>query len=218
MGRECFMDVDYDENDCLILPPLSDIIKSYTEDKARQPIFDANNITSIEENIQPQVQLDHQPLSPSQGPGSPPPANLTTFSSRGPSTHLAAYPHMFPPVLFLEGVPVGVSDKVPDGVSDGAIALDSAVIHDIDTLEGGSIATSTCPWQNVGTYKDGPAKIRKFPIDGQSYEFDFSSTIIGAWEHPVPVVANRGRIATHHHPAQKLHITFLVECYLLQDT
>ncbi len=58
------MDVDYDEHDHLILSPLSDIIKSYTEDKARQPIFDANNITSIEENIQLQVQLDHQPLSP----------------------------------------------------------------------------------------------------------------------------------------------------------
>ena len=36
MGRECFMDIDYDENDRPILPSLSDIIKQYTEAKAVQ--------------------------------------------------------------------------------------------------------------------------------------------------------------------------------------
>jgi hypothetical protein len=214
------MDVDYDEHDCPILPPFTDIIKSYAEDKARQLIFefDANDNTYIDENIQSKFQLDHQPLFPLQGLGSPPTANPTTFQSKGLPTHPAADPHMFPLVLAPEGVPAGVSDGVPDGVSEGAMANNSAVIQNNDTSEGGSIATSTHPWQNFSTYKDGPAKIRNFPIDGQSYEFAFNTTIISAWEHPVPVVANRGPVATNHHPAQKLCKNFLAKCYLLQDT
>ena len=40
LGRECFLDVDYDENGRPILPSLSDIIKSYSKAKADQPIFE----------------------------------------------------------------------------------------------------------------------------------------------------------------------------------
>jgi hypothetical protein len=40
LGRECFFDVDYDVNDQLILPSLSDIIKSYSKAKADQPNFE----------------------------------------------------------------------------------------------------------------------------------------------------------------------------------
>jgi hypothetical protein len=36
MGHECFMDIDYDENDHPILPSLSDIMKQYTDTKAIQ--------------------------------------------------------------------------------------------------------------------------------------------------------------------------------------
>jgi hypothetical protein len=36
LGRECFMDIDYDENDRPILPPLLDIIKSYSEARRLQ--------------------------------------------------------------------------------------------------------------------------------------------------------------------------------------
>jgi hypothetical protein len=71
--------------------------------------------------------------------------------------------------------------------------------------------------KNVATYKDGPSKICKFPIDGQSYEFAFNTTIFSDWKHHVLVVANRGHIATNHHPAQKLCMSFLAEYYLLQD-
>ena len=46
MGRECFMDIDYDENDRPILPSLSDIIKSYSDAKAMHPT--PNPTTPIE--------------------------------------------------------------------------------------------------------------------------------------------------------------------------
>ncbi len=39
LGRECFLDVNYDVNDQPILPLLSDIIKLYSKAKADQPNF-----------------------------------------------------------------------------------------------------------------------------------------------------------------------------------
>ena len=40
LGRECFDDIDYDENDNPILPPMVDIIKTYQEEKVNQPLFE----------------------------------------------------------------------------------------------------------------------------------------------------------------------------------
>ena len=39
LGCECFLDVDYDENDQTILPLLLDIIKLYSKARADQPTF-----------------------------------------------------------------------------------------------------------------------------------------------------------------------------------
>ncbi len=55
MGCEFVMDIDYDENDRPILPPLSDIIKQYTEANAIQQrnepatsvAFDLINVTDF---------------------------------------------------------------------------------------------------------------------------------------------------------------------------
>jgi hypothetical protein len=70
------------------------------------------------------------------------------------------------------------------------------------------------PCRNIGTYKDGPANIRKFPIEGELYDFAFN--IISDWEHPVPVVANRSQVSKKFHSQQKMNKGFLAECYLLQ--
>ena len=40
LGRECFLDMDYDANGLPILPSLLDIINSYSKAKAGQPIFE----------------------------------------------------------------------------------------------------------------------------------------------------------------------------------
>jgi hypothetical protein len=45
LGQECFADMDYDENDCPILPPLSDIIKSILQSKSK-----TSNICTHHEN------------------------------------------------------------------------------------------------------------------------------------------------------------------------
>jgi hypothetical protein len=75
MGHECFMDIDYDENDHLILFSLSDIIKQYTGAKEIQQQnkqttsveFDPTNVadflpailTAIPQAIPPQPTKRH---------------------------------------------------------------------------------------------------------------------------------------------------------------
>jgi hypothetical protein len=52
------------------------------------------------------------------------------------------------------------------------------------------------PRCNVGTYKQGPAKIRRLPIVGEEYDFSFS--VISEWDQPVPITANRGNFQTKY--------------------
>ncbi len=51
-----------------------------------------------------------------------------------------------------------------------------------NTVSGGDTATNNTasgrPQRNVGTYKDGPSIIWRLPIDGESYDLTFSSTIV----------------------------------------
>ena len=97
-----------------------------------------------------------------------------------------------------EGVPEGVLEGVPEGVP---------LRHDSGRPKR----------KNVGTDKDGPAVIRKFPIDGESYEFAFNIEVINDWENPIPLIKNRGGFSKSHHPNQKLNKSFIAECYLLQE-
>ena len=74
------------------------------------------------------------------------------------------------------------------------------------------------PRRNVGTYKDGPAKIRRLPIDGKEYEFAFNVNVISHWEQPVPAVLNSRHVPKSFHAQHKLQKGYLAECYLLQDS
>jgi hypothetical protein len=69
----------------------------------------------------------------------------------------------------------------------------------------------------VGTYKDRPAKLRRLPIDGESYDFTFHANIISNWVHPVAAIANRDCV-TEYYPQKNLLHNFLAKCYLLQDS
>ncbi len=48
LGRECFLDGDYDFNDQPILPSLSDIIKLYSKAKADQPNFEPGHLIDFD--------------------------------------------------------------------------------------------------------------------------------------------------------------------------
>ncbi len=55
---------------------------------------------------------------------------------------------------------------------------------DLDEILEGDLQqqVSNQPRWNVGTYKDGPAKIR-LPIDGKEYELAFNVDVINDWEN-----------------------------------
>ncbi len=76
------------------------------------------------------------------------------------------------------------------------------------------------PPQNVGTYKDGPAKIHRLPrlpIDGESYELAYNLNLSFDAIHPVPAISNRANCTSEYHPEQKIQQQYLAECYFLQD-
>ena len=48
LGQEYFADINYNENNCLIFPPLSDIIKAYSNAKAKQATYTPITRTDFE--------------------------------------------------------------------------------------------------------------------------------------------------------------------------
>ena len=71
------------------------------------------------------------------------------------------------------------------------------------------------PHQNVGTYKDGPAKILCLPIDGEDYDFSFHN--MSTLDSPVMLVSQHGLTTSQPLP-QKLSRAILSECSVLQTT
>ncbi len=198
LGRECFMDVDYDENNHPILPPLSDIIKSYSEARRLQQeneptmAIRGDHIEDIDfpwanPTKNPAIMSSMDKLNPANGNNFPAPTNFYPPNQSQVSEG----------VNDIEQVSEGVNDIKPAAVSEGE-----------ETAQNGE--TSTRPRQNVGTYKDGPVIIRWLPIKGESYDLAFNSNIVNDRENPVPAVANHGR-ATEYHPNQKITQSFLAE-------
>jgi hypothetical protein len=180
--RECFAEMDYDDDGEPILPLLSDIIKAYRDERTQRS--------------------DHQLALP------PPPddyENHVTFPNSSDETPFPDYPL----------VPLPIPS--PGGDSQA---------HKEDTESGGEVAVSGGetnvhnsgrPRRNVGTYKDGPAKIRCLPIDGESYEFAYSNKHFLGNMRPVPAITNVAHCPSTYHPTEKLQKQFIAECYLLQD-
>ena len=112
--------------------------------------------------------------------------------------------------------------SVPEGVANnGNIleALDEEVERLIEStgnpLSILELSETGRPRRNVGNYRQGPAKIRRLPIEGEQYDFSFS--VFSDWERPMSVSANRSNIQANYHPQQRVNKSFLAECYLLQD-
>jgi hypothetical protein len=165
------MDIDYDENDRPILPSLSDIIKQYTEAKAVQQqnepttsaAFDLIDVTDFLPAL-PTAIPQEIPTQTTTVPLQPaiPPQNITTNN--------------LPQIIVPRGDDIMEPSNNNNAVSGGDTATNNTA--------------SGRPRRNVGTYKDGPSIIWRLPINGESYDLAFSSTIVYEWENPVPAVAN----------------------------
>ena len=89
LGRECFLDIDYDENDLPILPSLSDLIKEYSKAKANQK----ENEPTISVEFEPVDNNAYQPPNPLESPSENPiipttPVNQHANQPPFPSTDL----------------------------------------------------------------------------------------------------------------------------------
>ena len=177
LGRECFDDIDYDDNDNPILPPMSDIIKTYQEEKVNQPLFepiDAYN-GDVYDGVDETINLHNDNDAGLHVPGG-------VFENASS-----------------EVVPV------PGGATPEHIVPAEGATAD-HVADDGLQHTSTRPRRSIGTYKQGPAMIQKFPIYGESYDFSFFSDA-NAKPHQ----------QTKYHPWQNLSKAWLAECYLMQQ-
>ncbi len=136
---------------------------------------------------------------------------------------------------FPEGVPVGLPEGVPDGFQEGVpVKLPEGVEP---TKQGpttyGSAEQDNIPKdapqvdnippdppstgprrQNIGTWKDGPAKIRISPMDNESYKLHI--LLDNSCDSPAAFVTNQGHITIQQQPQWILKST-LFACMLLQD-
>jgi hypothetical protein len=195
LGCECFLDVNYDINDQLILPLLLDNTQLYSKTKADQP------------NFEPGHSIDFDGIAVNDASVPPPHHELlqeghavTPLQSQ--ATGQAAPPPTLPVPKGDFDVPSVPVMPVPRGVNNTS-TVDGIVIG----LPVQDMLAAGQPRQNVGTYKDGPAIICCLPINGESYNLTFSATIVSKYTHPVPAFLNRGHF-TDYHPYQKTSAVF----------
>ncbi len=103
----------------------------------------------------------------------------------------------------------------PEGVSrQEGVTQPTEPVNDSAPIDIAEYSDKRRPRRNIGTYKDGPANIKKFPIEGKLYDNSFVSNL----DDQFLVPSNRTNIQTKYHPSQKMTKSSLAECYLLQDT
>ncbi len=106
-------------------------------------------------------------------------------------------------------------------VGDTTVTDDDDVSHTQPSLHDHTPASTPPlrrnPTRSVGTWKDGPAKIRTLPIDDEEYDFSFHTSAATYLDPPAAFVARRG---LHYlQPlAQKVAKSDMLDCYLLQHT
>jgi hypothetical protein len=190
-GRECFAEMDYNDNGEPMLPKLSDIIKTFRDERnqrlqqvALPPLSEEHGYDQVDNNIL--VPFDTQFHPPQDESHAPPAPNNPA-------------------------IPIPLSSTFSGG--------DNPVIGGDNAVPGGdtAVADNGRPCGNVGTYKDGPAKIRRLPIDGESYELAYLVDVSFNSIYPIPAITNKACRLLNYHPEEKLQKRFLAECYFLQD-
>jgi hypothetical protein len=196
--RECFADVDYNETGQQILPLLGDIIKTFREDRKKWPSQDP--ITPLIDSSYDNLIWDVQDVAPTQDLlQMPTTSNIWTeiFAPGGDNTYNQQN-HPSP------------TTTLPQSQNSPLLLPGGEQFIPNEELMGQ-------PCQNIGTYKDGPAKNRRLPIDGESYTLAYNLNLSFDAIHPVPAISNRANRTSDYHPEQKIQQQYLAECYFLQD-
>jgi hypothetical protein len=129
--------------------------------------------------------------------------------------------------LIIRLIPLKMIIMIPPLPDDPAIPIpslfmfprgDNPVTGGVNAFPGGDTAVidNGHPRRNVGTYKDGPTKIRRLPIDGKSYELAYPTDAPFSSLYPVPVISNTAGRPSNYHPKERLNKQFLTECYFFK--
>ena len=165
LGYECFLDTYFDGDGNPILPTYGDLIKDYITAKSKREFTEPSGLHREPAFDDYGHHDDHQ-----------------VFDGYGTHDDHQDIQPVFPPHLSTLDVDTLHGTQVPGG--------DNPIANGDHSGNEAVAATEARPRRNVGTYKDGPAKIRRLPIDGEEYEFAFNVNVISDWEQPVPAVLN----------------------------
>jgi hypothetical protein len=198
LGRECFAKVDYDNSGNAILPPLTSVFQQ--DDVVTEIALTSPWHLNDDRFPRAVPSSDHQVAQP-----------VNDFVPEGVA------PNTFECNNDSEGEPPHPV-SVPEGVShDNPMQPDhSLVIEPPGMIDESGLSATGRPCQNVGNYKQGPAKIRRLLVEGEQYDFSF--LVISEWEQPRSVSKNRSNNQANFYPTQRVNKSFLAECYLLQYT
>jgi hypothetical protein len=168
LGRECFADMDYNENDQPILPPLSGIIRTFREERITQP--SPEPITPVDFNPifdkQYGNKKDAIPDKHQHNPDDiiPVPGGALNEMTQADPLHAMNIPGGAPTTIpskadipFLHPIPIpgGDTRNFPTGEN----------INENENQGDNGFTSSGRPHQNVGTYKDSPAITHHLLID-----------------------------------------------------
>ena len=207
LTKELYLDVEYTSGgkiDNSFYPPLDD---EWITDE-----MTAENVLDETINL-PFVDADNdigRQLSPNS-----PPLDTTDLTSNDATSHAsvdvdtasggadAASGGADPPSI-------AGGDPPDDDTDDEVIAIDD----DIEVVH-----PSGRPRRNVGTWKDGPARNRNFPIDGEEWVYHMNA--MSPYDQPFPLVANRSRTSSYcpskYHCDEKVSKIFLSQKSIMTD-
>jgi hypothetical protein len=177
-----FAEMDYDKDGDPILPQLSDIIKTF-EDKREQQLTQIPFHTGFDQ-FHGGVQYDNSASTPAHITAVPPNQNQDPFHP---------------------GVPRNDNDVTGGDVEHHG----NNAVPGIDTpnaVPGGdsAVAANGRPRRNIGSYKDGPAKICRLPIDGKSYELAYPTEAPFSCLYPVLAISKKAGRPSNYHPNEKM--------------
>ncbi len=145
--------MDYDENNCPIVPPLSDIIKAYSNTKAKQATYAPITRTDF---VRDGFNFDPDGFQP-ENSGPFPIVAVPSLIQNPPTTNPSASSthNNLPQMIVPGGVALDHSNEEIINIQD---ALDTEVEKRKESIANPlPIAAEEWqgqPWRNVGTYKD----------------------------------------------------------------
>jgi transposase InsO family protein len=154
------------------------------------------------------------------------PRELFDWFNQQPSTPTPSSPTTFTPPLIVEQpehieLINGQSDNVTEEYDDPPTVptsmnhINPAPAEDVPMPAPEGVTPLTLrrnPTRNTGSWKDGPAKLRTCPIEGEDYDFTFSSS---SDVQATAFIARRGLRKSQPLP-NKLSKLDMLDCYLLQ--